>query len=119
MPESTATARHALRVFARRFVADLNAVEVAVSEAVTNVVLHAYRDRPTEAAVQRLHVSATVDADSLCVSVSDEGIGPAPRLDSPGAGLGLALIAVLASELEIDRLAKGTRVRMRFPRHRA
>jgi anti-sigma regulatory factor (Ser/Thr protein kinase) len=116
VPESTSTARHVLRAFAGRFVADLTAVEVAVSEAVANVVLHAYRDRPEEAALQWVKVRASVDADSVCVSVTDQGLGFAPRVDSPGGGLGLSLIAALASHVEIDSPGTGMRVRMRFPR---
>jgi serine/threonine-protein kinase RsbW/stage II sporulation protein AB (anti-sigma F factor) len=49
------------------------------------------------------------------VIVSDEGRGILPRPDSPGLGLGLPLIATLASSLELgtnDR--EETEVRMVF-----
>jgi serine/threonine-protein kinase RsbW/stage II sporulation protein AB (anti-sigma F factor) len=50
-------------------------------------------------------------------TVSDAGRGLIPRPDSPGLGLGLAIIAQIADEFEIDEPdAGGTRVRMGFGR---
>ena len=89
------------------------AIAVAVSEAASNVVVHAYQGRPTGS----LFVRAEMDGDELCVTVSDEGPGLRPRIDPPGLGLGLPLIAVLASRMEVGQDADGRNfVRMRFGR---
>src|SRR3954447_24894158 len=88
---------------------DLN---VAVSAALTNVVVHAYRDAPGPGP---LIVVATVRAHALDVTVADEGCGMTPRLDSPGLGLGLGLIAKLAETFDVvPRGGPGVVVRMRF-----
>ena len=72
------------------------AARLAVSEAVSNVVVHSYRDngRPGD-----FTVSVEWSGDELRVRVRDHGCGMAPRVDSPGAGLGLPLIANLAESL--------------------
>jgi serine/threonine-protein kinase RsbW/stage II sporulation protein AB (anti-sigma F factor) len=62
-----------------------------------------------------MSVSAGLADGALTVIVSDEGRGILPRPDSPGLGLGLPLIATLASSLELgtnDR--EETEVRMVF-----
>jgi anti-sigma regulatory factor (Ser/Thr protein kinase) len=74
--------------------------------------VHAYRhdDRPG-----RVEVEAELDGDELCVRIRDHGRGLQPRLDSPGLGLGLPLIAKLSARIEI--LAPdhgGTEIVMRF-----
>jgi serine/threonine-protein kinase RsbW len=109
---SAVRARHAVRRVAEGAVADLYAVELAVAEAVANVILHAYRGRDGAQAVFRVEVG--VERDHLCVVVADDGLGMAPRPDSPGLGLGLALIADATDALEIEERERGTRVVMRF-----
>jgi serine/threonine-protein kinase RsbW len=93
----------------------LGAIAVCVSEAITNAVVHAYRDEDRPG---RVEVEAELDSDALCVRIRDHGGGLQPRLDSPGLGLGLPLIAKLAASLEI--LAPehgGTEILMRFDLH--
>lgn len=88
-------------------------VALAVSEAVTNVVMHAYVGVPRG----EVMVDAWVGADEhLLVQVFDEGIGMRPRTDSPGLGVGLTLIAQMADDLRIvDRGdGAGVVVSMRF-----
>lgn len=86
-------------------------IALAVSEALSNAVIHAYAgdDRPGVMAVD-----AQMHERSLEVVVCDEGSGMRPRTDSPGAGLGLPLIAHLAEQLEVSDTTPGTRVRMTF-----
>ncbi len=76
----------------------LSDVRLAVSEALTNAVVHGYADQPEPGPVE---VTATVDGGALRVVVADEGSGMAPRLDSPGVGLGLPLITSVADTLEV------------------
>jgi serine/threonine-protein kinase RsbW len=86
-------------------------VKLAVTEACTNVVVHAYSD----GGEGPMTVSADVDDDQLTVVVSDEGQGILPRPDSPGLGLGLPLIATLSSTLELGTNDRDqTEVRMTF-----
>lgn len=90
----------------------LDTVRVGVSEAFTNAVLHAYIEAPGPGSV---HVTAGVGDDEVCVTVSDDGRGMVPRHDSPGAGLGLAIIAQIATGVEIGHSPSGgTVVRMSF-----
>ena len=88
-------------------------VLLAVTEACTNVVRHAYRDRGEPG---NLEISASIDGDGLSVCVADHGLGFAPRVDSPGLGLGVPLMAALADDLAIRPSSDngGTEVVMRF-----
>jgi serine/threonine-protein kinase RsbW/stage II sporulation protein AB (anti-sigma F factor) len=88
-------------------------VSVAISEAVTNAVVHAYRRHAQPGSV---YVSATLEGDWLELRVVDDGIGPTPRKDSPGIGLGLPLINRLADQVELRRPPdrEGTELWMRF-----
>jgi len=115
VPASVARARHAAVALARalgapeRVVAD---VALAVSEACTNVVEHAYRDA---AAPGALHVDARATGDGLLeIVVADEGAGLRTRPGSAGLGMGLALMAAVATGLELGHDAGATRVRLTF-----
>lgn len=112
---SVGRARHAVSDFAGEVGADPDAVAVAVSEAVTNAVVHAYpRDR--KGGEGEIRVEATINGTHMVVLVSDGGHGIRPNPDSPGLGYGLALVASLADEIAIaDSPEGGTAVRMRFP----
>ncbi len=109
---SVPRARHAVLDALRGAAVDHDAVGVVVSEAVANAVLHAYRDRERPG---RVRVTAALDDEGVEVSVTDDGLGPRPRADSPGVGLGMPLIADLADRVEIARAgAGGTRIAARF-----
>ena len=87
-------------------------IKLAVSEAATNVVLHAYRDGlPTgDVRVLLRHVDGCLD-----VSIRDDGVGMSPRNDSPGAGFGLGLMAHAADRCVITSTpGAGTDVLLRF-----
>jgi anti-sigma regulatory factor (Ser/Thr protein kinase) len=90
----------------------LGSIAVCISEAMTNVVMHAYRDMDSPG---QIDVEAELEGDSLSVQVSDEGHGLEPRLDSPGLGLGLPLISQFADSSDIASPEQGgTQIIMRF-----
>ncbi len=85
-------------------------IKLAVTEACTNVVVHAYPDGEGP-----MGVDALVRDDRLTIVVRDDGRGMLPRADSPGLGLGLPLIATLAEALELGKGDEdATEVRMTF-----
>jgi anti-sigma regulatory factor (Ser/Thr protein kinase) len=112
-PENVAVVRHALGGFGDAYdIPDqaLADIKLAVTEACTNVVVHAYPDGDGP-----LGVSAWMADERLTVVVHDEGRGMLPRPDSPGLGLGLPLIATLAESLELGTGSdERTEVRMTF-----
>jgi anti-sigma regulatory factor (Ser/Thr protein kinase) len=93
---------------------DIAAVDLAVTEAVTNVVVHAYRHRAPADEPGRVRVGVAIESDAAWVVVADDGIGMAPRTDSPGLGMGLPVIAGVCDALEIEQRHDGTRIHMRF-----
>ena len=88
------------------------AIALAVSETVTNAVVHAYdHDDPGP-----VRVSCQLDGERLIVEVADRGVGIGPRRDSPGIGHGLATVGALVQRLEIapGPAGRGTAVTMIF-----
>jgi serine/threonine-protein kinase RsbW len=112
-PAAPGLARHALRAFlvARGVTPPALAdVLLAVSEVVTNAVVHGYREAMGEVALEADHRGAT-----LRLTVVDSGTGMSPRHDSPGLGLGLPLVTRVAEQVEIQAPdGGGTHVTMRF-----
>jgi anti-sigma regulatory factor (Ser/Thr protein kinase) len=85
-------------------------IALAVTEATTNAVLHAFPDRP---GFLRAHLSE--HDGEIEVVVSDDGRGLTLRDDSPGLGMGLGIIAEVADTLEIATApGEGTEIRMGF-----
>jgi anti-sigma regulatory factor (Ser/Thr protein kinase) len=86
-------------------------VRLAVSEAVTNVVEHAY----ATGSHGRIQLAAAVEDGELLVLVSDEGGGMDSNRESLGLGLGLGLMAEACDGLTISaRSSGGVDVQMRF-----
>ena len=97
--ENVAVVRHAVGGLGEVLEVDdqtLSDIKLAVTEACTNVVVHAYPNGEGP-----ITLRATVDEALLRVVVVDRGRGILPRADSPGLGLGLPLIATLAESLEL------------------
>jgi serine/threonine-protein kinase RsbW len=115
---AAAQARSAASDFALGAGADAEtraAIVLCVSEAVTNAIVHAYRDCDGPGAVE---VEAHQPNGYLCFYVRDQGSGMRPRVDSPGMGLGLPLISQAAAGLEFRAGSDGgTEVVMRFNLH--
>jgi anti-sigma regulatory factor (Ser/Thr protein kinase) len=127
--DSIPLARAAVSTFAESAgatTAQLDAIKLAVSEAATNVVIHAYGGHPGE-----IEVDARLASGELWIQIADDGLGmrpnidsparpnidsPArPNIDSPGLGVGVALISQAADAFAIsNRASGGTEVQMRF-----
>jgi anti-sigma regulatory factor (Ser/Thr protein kinase) len=116
--ENVAVVRHAIGGLGEALDVDdqtLSDVKLAVTEACTNTVVHAYPEGEGP-----IEVCVFVSDPMLMLVVRDEGRGIVPRTDSPGLGLGLPLIATLAEALELGTDdANRTEVRMTFRRRTA
>lgn len=88
----------------------LEGIRLAASEALTNVVVHAYHGY-----AGRIYVHADLAGGELWICIGDDGCGLQANHQSPGLGVGLALIAHATDGLTImNRSSGGTEVRMRF-----
>jgi anti-sigma regulatory factor (Ser/Thr protein kinase) len=98
------------RIAGRGF--DTDAVALAVTEAITNAVRHAYPESEGTVLVRLAQDSA----DQLLVAVTDEGVGSHRRAKrtNPGTGIGLALIRELSTSVHIDTSNTGTTITMHF-----
>ena len=115
-PEGVAVVRQALAGMADALDFDaavLADMKMAVSEACTNVVVHAYEDDAGQ-----LEVQMVAGEEDLTIVVRDHGAGIQPkpaRKEPPALGLGLPLIAALSDAFELRGTAgQGTEVRMTF-----
>lgn len=114
-PEGVGVVRQALAGVADALDFDASVLadmKMAVTEACTNVVVHAYEDDGM------LEVEMIADEDGLTIVVRDHGTGIQPRparSGAPALGLGLPLIAALSDAFELRGSAgMGTEVRMTF-----
>ena len=91
----------------------IESVKLAASEAATNVVIHAYRDRDTSGEIE---VASWIGNEHVHIVIADHGSGLSARLDSPGLGLGLglAIVARVTDGLDLLRQENGFEIRMRF-----
>lgn len=113
LPENVALVRHVMGAFGdtlrlpEKTLAD---IRLAVTEACTNVVRHAYDEEGGP-----MHVEVRPSDDRLEIVIADAGRGIAPSTDRGGPGLGLPMIAQLADRVDIDRTVHaGSRVTMSF-----
>ncbi len=93
-------------------------MKMAVTEACTNAVVHAYATDDGVRDDGTLEIDLLADASSLTVVVRDQGSGIQPRARRAGTaalGLGLPLIAALSDAFEVrGSTAGGTEVKMSF-----
>jgi len=90
--------------------AQLEGVRLVVSEAVTNVVRHAYGGHPGE-----VHVRASLQDGELRILIADDGCGLPNRRGTRGLGLGLVWMAEFSDGLKLfARPGGGLEVRLRF-----
>lgn len=118
-PENVSVIRHVLGAFAEALRLPDDLVEdlrLAVTEACTNVVRHAYPagvPGPVEISI------VPTEGGGVSVVVSDHGRGIGSSSDTNGPGLGLPLIAAIADKVELQPVpGGGSRVAMTFARHR-
>jgi serine/threonine-protein kinase RsbW len=116
-PENVGVVRHLLgvldEVVGMRHAA-VEDVRLAVTEACTNVLRHAYGGTPGP-----MEIVVAPLGDTLTVIVSDRGRGGAPSPDVAGPHLGLRIMAALSQSIEVEQHAgTGSRVSMTFPLER-
>ncbi len=120
LPEGVGVVRQALAGMADALAFDqgvLADMKMAVTEACTNVVVHAYADDGGPSSTDALEVDLLADELGLTVVVRDQGSGIKPRAarTTPALGLGLPLIAALSDAFEVrGSSGGGTEVRMTF-----
>jgi anti-sigma regulatory factor (Ser/Thr protein kinase) len=117
-PENVSVIRHVLGAFAEALRLPDDLVEdlrLAVTEACTNVVRHAY---PPEVPGP-VEITIVPGDEHVSVVVADYGRGIGASTDTTGPGLGLPLIAAIADEVELQPVpGGGSRVAMTFARRR-
>lgn len=113
VPSALSPARHAIAACAAEAGASdeqIDAIRLASSEALTNIVRYAYR-----AQTGFIYVTARVVGGELWVLIADNGCGIRAGADSDGLGLGLALISQLTDGFSVvQRSTGGTELRLRF-----
>jgi anti-sigma regulatory factor (Ser/Thr protein kinase) len=109
--DSVALARHALRRFTRGMEVDVDGMVLAVSEAVANVVAHAYADGAGD-----VELSAVASPHDVQVVVRDHGRGLDGGDEELRRGYGMAIIRRLAEHVTVDDSGHGLELTMRFRR---
>jgi anti-sigma regulatory factor (Ser/Thr protein kinase) len=109
-PASVGVARHTVAGLAEHLGAPVEDVKIAVSEAVGNAIVHAYRGG--KAGVVR--VFARKHRGQLLVTVADDGVGMTPNPQSRGLRIGIPLITKLCDDVRFSSDEGGTTVSMSF-----
>lgn len=121
IPENVGVARLLVATVAAQAdftVAEVDEVKLAVSEAVTNAVIHGYNSEPGHA----IRLEVTLEGRTLDVQVIDKGKGienlelamqPAVSSDPDRMGLGFCFMESHMDSLQVDSApGRGTRVHM-------
>ena len=99
---------------------EMDDVKTAVSEAVTNAIIHGYRKKPG-----KVYITCSISGRELTVTVRDEGVGidnlkkamePMYTTDKTGerSGMGFSFMEAFMDRLEVESCpGKGTTVRMK------
>lgn len=120
--ENEAFARVAVCAFVSRLnptVEELEDIKTAVSEAVTNAIIHGYRDREGNVVVQ-----CGIDDRTLTVEITDYGHGIenisqameplyTTLADEERSGMGFAFMEIFMDQLKVEsEVGKGTKIKM-------
>ena len=122
MSENEAFARMAASAFVmpgNPTLEELSDIKTAISEAVTNAVIHGYREQEG-----MITLEAAIEENVLSVTVSDEGVGIADiekamepmytTIPEERSGMGFSFMEAFMDRIEvISALGKGTSVTMR------
>ena len=121
IPANISFARATVAAFASQLeftLSDLEEVKVAVSEAVSNSIIHGYRN----ASDRFIKIYAGLTENTLELSIEDDGRGiedidkalqPAFTTDPERLGLGFVFMQSFMENLQVDSLpGRGTMVRM-------
>jgi serine/threonine-protein kinase RsbW len=111
--ENLIMVRHAVADFAASLGLDeqtISDLRLAVNEACSNVVRHAYDEDSGP-----MRVEARPIGGYLVVVVRDRGRGLARASSDPGAGVGLRMASAVSNSFEVRQQTAGTEVRLAFP----
>ena len=120
--ENVALARSMVAALASQLetitVNELEEIKVAVSEAVSNAVIHGYEGRRD----QKVTIAADLLADGILITISDHGVGiedvkkamePSYSTDPERMGLGFAFMQSFSDRLEVESAKnQGTTVKL-------
>lgn len=121
-PENEGLARIAIATFMVRLnptLEEINDVKTAVSEAVTNAIVHGYEEREGI-----IYLEGIIKEKSIEISVKDEGVGIAnikeareplytTKPEEERSGMGFTFMEIFMDEVHIDsKVGEGTEVRM-------
>jgi anti-sigma regulatory factor (Ser/Thr protein kinase) len=109
VPHSVSQARRAVAEMLDDLDVDVWPVGLVISEAVSNVVRHAYRGL----APGRLELEVSVDDGMLTLVVADFGVGMSPDPDNSGLGIGMLMIERLVQHMDVTSTG-GTRLLVRM-----
>lgn len=114
-------ARVAIGAFITRLdptIEEINDIKTAVSEAVTNCIVHAYKEK-----IGNIYITASIDGENVKIRIKDRGCGipdvgqaMEPLFTTGGeerAGLGFAVMESFTDKLKVrSSVGKGTTVTM-------
>lgn len=114
-------ARVAIGAFITRLdptIEEINDIKTAVSEAVTNCIVHAYKEK-----IGNIYITASIDGENVKIRIKDRGCGISdveramePLFTTGGeerAGLGFAVMESFTDKLKVrSSVGKGTTVTM-------
>jgi serine/threonine-protein kinase RsbW len=89
--------------------AQLADIQLAVTEAVANVVRHAYPDEPGQ-----IRCDAVADNGTITITVSDWGCPFTAPTTDPGLGLGMLIMHSLAAQVTVRQVDGAKRVELTF-----
>ena len=113
VPVSVAQARRLTREWSEQSGAtstQLENIALAITEAVANVVRHAYP--LSEPGL--IHLDAHTEPGALVFSIRDDGIGANQPSENAGLGVGLPIIIEVADDAMIKPTSAGTQLTLRF-----
>ena len=120
LSENEAFARNVVATFILNLnptLSEINDIKTAVSEAVTNAIVHGYPD-----GVGEIELSARIDGRELYIEIADDGVGisdvkkalePCFTTGVERSGMGFTVMQAFMDEVEVDSAPnKGTRIFM-------